>query len=125
LQHGQPREGAVPERGVIEVKSLDEELAHLAITTQVSKYWQRYRLVLVTNYREFLLIGENERGQPTRLEGFSLTLSEQAFWNAAATPRATAHQLGRSFGEYLVRAHTERLAWRSEGRRLVPSFLCS
>ena len=46
LQHGRPREGAVPERGVIEVKSLAEELARLVITPQVSRYWLRYRMVL-------------------------------------------------------------------------------
>jgi N-6 DNA Methylase len=110
LQDGQPREGTVPERGVIEVKSLDEEVLRLAATVQVSKYWQRYRLVLVTNYREFLLIGEDELSHPARLEGFSLAPSEQGFWNAAATPRATADQFGRSFGEYLVRALTQNVS---------------
>lgn len=110
LQQGHPREGAVPERGVIEVKPLDQELLRLAATTQVSKYWQRYRLVLATNYREFLLIGEDEHGQPAQLEGFSLAPSEQAFWNAAAAPRAAANRLGSSFGEYLVRALTQNVS---------------
>jgi hypothetical protein len=42
---------------VIEVKPLDEEILQIASTPQVGKYWTRYRLVLVTNYREFVLIG--------------------------------------------------------------------
>ncbi|MGH8545541.1 MAG: type ISP restriction/modification enzyme, partial [Gammaproteobacteria bacterium] len=110
LQHGQPRDGAVPERGVIEVKPLDEEILRVAATPQVSKYWSRYRLVLVTNYREFLLVGEDAQGRPVRLEGFSLASSEGAFWEAAATPRVTAGKLGRSFGEYLIRALTQNVS---------------
>jgi hypothetical protein len=72
---------------VIEVKPLDEEILQIASTPQVGKYWTRYRLVLVTNYREFVLIGEDAQGRPARLESFTLASSENAFWNAAATPR--------------------------------------
>ena len=31
-------------------------------STQVSRYWSRYRLVLVTNYRDFVLVGEDAPG---------------------------------------------------------------
>jgi hypothetical protein len=95
---------------VIEVKPLDEEILQIASTPQVGKYWTRYRLVLVTNYREFVLIGEDAQGRPARLESFTLASSENAFWNAAATPRATAGKLGRSFDEYLIRALTQNVS---------------
>jgi hypothetical protein len=60
LQQGRPHEGALPERGVIEVKPLGDEILRVAATIQVSRYWGRYRLVLVTNYREFVLVGERD-----------------------------------------------------------------
>jgi hypothetical protein len=69
LREGQ---GEVPERGVVEVKGLAEPVLAIADTAQISRYWQRYRLVLVTNYRDFLLVGVDARGQPVRLEGFTL-----------------------------------------------------
>ncbi len=109
-QRGEPREGAVPERGVVEVKGLGDDTWTTAGAAQVSGYWQRYRLVLVTNYRDFVLLGEDPNGQPLKLEGFRLAPSEQAFWQAAATPRATAKRLGRSFGEYLTRALTQTVS---------------
>lgn len=42
-QRGQPRPGNVPERGVVEVKPLRENAWFTAETSQVSKYWGRYR----------------------------------------------------------------------------------
>lgn len=103
---GAPKEGQghIPERGVIEVKSLTDENWKTAKTAQISKYWQRYRLVLVTNYRDFLLIGVDTAGQPVRLEGFSLADSDAAFWKACARPRRTAREKGAAFVEYLKRA---------------------
>lgn len=101
-----PGQGEVPERGVVEVKGLAEPVLATANTAQVSRYWQRYRLVLVTNYREFLLIGVDPAGggRPMRLEGFSLAPSDAAFWQACARPRATANGKAASFVEYLRRA---------------------
>jgi hypothetical protein len=98
-----PGQGEIPERGVVEVKGLAEEVLATSDTKQVSKYWQRYRLVLVTNYREFLLIGVDPAGggQPMRLEGFSLAATDAAFWHACSRPRKSA-----SVVEYLRRALT-------------------
>lgn len=47
-----------PSRGVIEIKSPAEPVDDTATSAQVSKYWGRYKLVLVTNLRDWLLIGE-------------------------------------------------------------------
>lgn len=99
IQRGEPRPGQMPERGVVEVKPVADETWLTADTRQVSKYWQHYRLVLVTNYRGFLLLGEDAAGQPARLEQFSLAESESAFWREARHPQAAAKRLGRPFGE--------------------------
>jgi hypothetical protein len=58
----QPLPGTVPSRGVIEAKSTSDDAFLTAETNQVSKYWGKYRQVLVTNYRDFLLVG-TDRGQ--------------------------------------------------------------
>lgn len=59
-----PGEGEIPERGVVEVKPLSDNTWQTATGKQVTKYFDRYRLVLVTNYRDFLLVGEDARGRP-------------------------------------------------------------
>ena len=59
VQRGRPREGQAPERGVVEVKSSGDDAWLTAESDQVSGYWERYRLVLVTNTRDFLLLGED------------------------------------------------------------------
>src|ERR1700730_13152638 len=103
---GVPKEGQghMPERGVVEVKKLADETWITASTAQVSKYWQLYRLVIVTNYRAFLLIGVDDSGKPVRLESFTLAPSDIAFWQACAKPKQTATERGAQFIEFLKRA---------------------
>ena len=48
LQKRQPKDGQLPERGVVEVKSAKDDAWLTAESPQVSRYWERYRLVLVT-----------------------------------------------------------------------------
>lgn len=103
VQRGEPRPGQMPERGVIEVKPVADETWLTADTRQVSRYWDHYRLVLVTNYRSFLLLGQDAAGQPVRLEQFSLADSDPEFWREARHPQKAAKRLGRPFGEYLTR----------------------
>ena len=74
-----PPGAALPERGVVEVKPLSDDAWVTAKSGQVSRYWERYRLVLVTNYRDFVLLGENAQGQPTPLETFRLADSADDF----------------------------------------------
>jgi hypothetical protein len=99
----QPITGILPERGVIEVKGLKDDTWLTAEGDQVTRYWGHYNQVLVTNYRDFLLIGRDESGNPARLESFRLAESERAFWTAAAQPRKTANEQGDRFVEYLRR----------------------
>ena len=104
VQRGTPRPGQVPERGVVEVKPASDDAWLTADSHQVSRYWGRYRLVLVTNTRDFVLVGEDAQGNPVKLETFRLAESEQAFHTRLETPRAFARDVGAGLGEYLCRA---------------------
>ena len=104
VQKGQPKKGQVPERGVVEVKPAGDDAWLTADSDQVSRYWDRYRLVLVTNTRDFVLVGEDAQGNPVKLEIFRLAESEQAFHSKLETPRKFAHDTGAGLGEYLCRA---------------------
>ncbi len=109
-QRGRPREGQTPERGVVEVKSPHEDLRAPAVREQVTRYWGRYRLVLVTNLREFGLIGPDPDGGETMLESFRLAESEEAFARRLEHPHAFARAIGAGLGEYLARALSHRAA---------------
>ena len=115
VQGGQARPGQVPERGVVEVKGPDDDAWLTAESGQVSRYWERYRLVLVTNTRDFLLLGENAHGEPARLETFRLSESEAEFEAALQRPRAFARGVGAGLGEYLCRALSHRAALSDPG----------
>ncbi|MFK8253127.1 type ISP restriction/modification enzyme [Ancylobacter terrae] len=112
VQKGEPRKGQLPERGVIEMKGVADETWLTADTKQVSKYFGAYRLVIVSNLRDFLIIGEGPNGEATKLEGFRLAPNAKAFWDMVATPRKSAEHVGRAFGEYLKRALTQSVALR-------------
>ena len=59
VSKGQPKQGHLPEGGVVEVKPASDDAWLTADSAQVSRYWERYRLVLVTNTRDFVLLGED------------------------------------------------------------------
>ena len=124
MQKGQPKEGQVPERGVVEVKSATDNAGLTATGTQVSRYWSRYRLVLVTNTRDFVLVGEDPAGHPVALETFQLADSAETFNRLLETPRAFAHGVGAGLGEYLARAlsHRARLADPKDLAWLLASY---
>ena len=97
VQRGRPREGQVPERGVVEVKSSHDDMQAGAVREQVGRYWSRYRLVLVTNLREFVLVGEDAEGHEATLEAFRLAGSEAVFERRLQTPRAFARRSARDW----------------------------
>ncbi len=74
LQRGAdvPLDGQPPARGAIECKSTKEDAWIIADTEQVSNYWKKYRQGLVTNYRDFVLIGQDADGHPVTLETYRL-----------------------------------------------------
>ncbi len=99
----EPIPGTIPARGVIEAKPTGDDAFITADSKQVSKYWGRYRQVLVTNYRDFLLLGTDHEGKPAKLEGYRLATDEPSFWAAASHPRSLATEHGEAFGDFLRR----------------------
>jgi hypothetical protein len=97
-------DGTLPARGVIEAKSTSDDAWVIAASEQVSRYWGKYKQVLVTNYRDFVLVGRDALGLAVKLETYRLAPSEKAFWKAAAYPHKTAQAAGDGFLEFLKRA---------------------
>lgn len=110
VQKGTPREGQMPERGIIEVKSPSDDAWLTAGGRQASRYWKRYRLVLVTNARDFVLVGEDAQGKRAILETLQLARSEEEFQSCLEKPQAFAQDVGAGLGEYLARALTHQAA---------------
>ena len=92
-----------PERGVVEIKGTGDDAWVIAQTQQVSKYWDQYRQVLVTNYRDFVLIGQDGNGQPVTLETYRLAKNEAEFWQKAKNPKQFAEEQEEQVTEYLKR----------------------
>ena len=124
VQRGRPRPGQTPERGVVEVKSAAGDAWLTAESGQVSRYRERYRLVLATNLRDFVLVGEDAAGRPAKLETFRLAGDSEAFGRRLESPRAFAREVGAGFGEYLCRAlsHRARLAEPKDLAWLLASY---
>ena len=112
VQKGQPKkgQGPLPECGVVEVKSADDDAWLTANSAQVSKYWELYRLVLVTNTRDFVLLGEDDQGNPAKLETFRLASSNDDFKTKLQHSKAFANAAGPALSEYLGRALAHRAA---------------
>jgi hypothetical protein len=96
-------EAQAPERGVVEVDDIPAELSVKLGSAQVGRYLDAYGLVLITNYREFVLLGRDERGQPECRESFSFGCADaEAFFALARNPRRPA-ALAARFAEFLER----------------------
>ena len=109
VKKGLPREGQPPEHGVIEAKPTDDDAWVTADGAQVSRYWKQYRLVLVTNFRDFVLVG-TDAGRPEKLETLRLAESADEFWRNVEKPRAFARTAGAGLVEYLARVLSHRTA---------------
>ena len=124
VSKGQPKQGQLPEGGVVEVKSASDDAWLTADSSQVSKYWELYRLVLVTNTRDFVLLGEDAHGHPVKLETFRLAGSAAEFDKALQHPKAFSNKTGLALAEYLGRAlsHRAALAEPRDLARLLASY---
>ncbi|MGA9324395.1 MAG: hypothetical protein WBW06_25385 [Xanthobacteraceae bacterium] len=119
IQGGEPRKGQMPERGVIEVKGLADETWQTAKSFQATKYFDLYRLVLITNYRDFRLIGEDGVGKATEIDRYTIAEDEATFWKMTVNPGPIAHAHAVHFDEFLRRVmmakaplvKAEHLAW--------------
>jgi len=72
-----------PERGVIEAKGLSMSMRRLRRSKQVAKYLERYRQVLITNYREFQQLSLDAAGEVVSGETYCIASSEKEFWTLA------------------------------------------
>ena len=124
VQKGVPREGQTPERGVVEVKPVGDDAWLTAEGGQVSRYWNRYRQVLVTNSRDFVLVDEDAAGRPAKLETCRLADGADDFRRKLEAPRAFAHEVGAQLGEYLSRvlSHQAALAEPKDLAWLLASY---
>jgi hypothetical protein len=100
---GEPIKGQLPSRGCIEVKSPAEDVMVVAKGKQVRKYLDLYRQCLVTNYRDFVLVGLNEDGSVHIRERFILEANESDFWLMTHHASATTKEKGEQFVEYMKR----------------------
>ncbi len=93
----------IPDRGVVEVKPIAEDAWLTADSGQVSRYWGLYRQVLVTNTRDFVLLGEDAAGLPTQLESLRLADTQQDFELMIQHPKGFANRIGLVLGEFISR----------------------
>ena len=70
---------------------------------QATKYFDLYRLVLITNYRDFRLIGEDNAGKAIELDRYTIAKDEATFWNMTAHPGPAAYAHAVHFDEFLRR----------------------
>jgi hypothetical protein len=93
----------LPARGVMEVKGTSDDAWQTARSTQVTRYLGTYGQVLVTNYRDFVLLGRDASGKRVELETYRLAASETAFWTTTTDPYTLAEAQGERFTEFLKR----------------------
>jgi hypothetical protein len=58
----EPLAGQLPARGALEVKLVEADVRVVAESEQVRRYLEKYRQVLITSYREFVLVGYDSDG---------------------------------------------------------------
>lgn len=104
LQKGRPREGQIPERGVVEMKAPGTDVSVTAESDQVIGYMDRYGLVLATNTHDFVLIAKSRTGQLEKFETFSLAETAEEFASHIEKPQRFARDAGVGLVEYLCRA---------------------
>ena len=89
------------------------------------RYLEKYRQVLVTNYREFVLVGYDAEGAAEPLESYSLAADRDRFWSLAASPRKAATSMASACRVPQARACCAGADRRAAGPRLVPCQLCA
>ncbi|MFL6465293.1 MAG: N-6 DNA methylase, partial [Bryobacteraceae bacterium] len=109
---------------MIEAKSAAGNVNAVANSKQVARYWHSYRQVLVTTYREFLLVTANSAGEQTTAESFSLAGTEAEFWQAVHQPQALAKEKGEQLVEYLKRVFLQsaQIAMPRDVANLLASY---
>jgi Type ISP C-terminal specificity domain/N-6 DNA Methylase len=91
-----------PERGVMEVKGPAQDVIRVARSAQVRRYLERYGKVLVSTYRDFLILRLDSNGQAQVGERFTLSPDEDSFW--ALNAKSADETQGEDLVEFLRRA---------------------
>jgi len=98
----------IPERGAMEVKGTGADVVAISQTQQVKDYIDHYGLVLVTNYRDFLLMSRGPNGVHVAGERYTIAASEEEFWLESAHPRRMAERHGERLKQYILRVLLQR-----------------
>lgn len=113
-----------PERGVVEVKPLSQDLSAFESSPQVRGYLETYGQILLTNYRAFALWSWRD-GKPVRGEHLTLAASEQDFWSRVHAMRSTPnHPDHERLWQFLRRAllSTARIATPQDLAAFLASY---
>jgi hypothetical protein len=86
------------------IAGLAEQTWQTADGAQASKYFGHYRLVLITNYREFRLIGADVDGKAAEYEKYTFANDATAFWGMRKRPPMTMGSILPRMAEYISRA---------------------
>ncbi len=93
-----------PERGVIEVKGLAQDLSAFESSAQVRNYLEHYGQILLTNYRSFALYSWKD-GKAVAGERYTIAPSETEFWSVVHTLRQDPkHPENERLWQFLRRA---------------------
>ena len=88
---------------MVEIDDIPADLSLKLGSAQVRRYLAAYGLVLVTNYRDFVLLGRDARGQPERREIFNFGCDDGAAFFALARSSRRPEELAARFAEFLER----------------------
>lgn len=98
--------GRHPERGAVEAKGPAKDVGQIALTKQVRDYLTKYGKVLVTTYREFLVVNLDSDGNPALGERYALAATEANFWALAKQGHLETPDVEAGFVDFLKRALT-------------------
>lgn len=96
-------EGALPERGVVEADDIPAALAVKLGSAQVARYLAHHGLVLVTNFRDFVLLGRRANGTAEERERFCFDCPDAAAFFALARSAKRPASVAQRFEEFLTR----------------------
>lgn len=96
-------EASPPDRGVVEVDDIPADISVKLGSGQVARYLANYGLVLVTNFRDFALIGQDSQGHAEVRERFSFECPTAESFFALARGAGPRKALAARFAEFLER----------------------
>ncbi len=90
----------LPARGAMEIKPPTDDVAQIAKTKQVRDYVGVYKQVLVTNYRDFLIVDHDHSGEIRLGEQFTLAPTAAEFWNLPVIRHRYPERRSSCFAEF-------------------------